>query len=41
MRRIDLAADGKEKYEVIKELVEQNGNKSRAAKKALLFEAQY
>ena len=28
-----MAADGKEKYEVIKELVEQNGNKSRAAKK--------
>ena len=33
MRRIELAEDGEKKYEVIKELVEQNGNKNRAAKK--------
>ena len=33
MRRIELTVDGEEKYEVIKGLVEQNGNKNRAAKK--------
>ena len=33
MRRIDLAKDEENKYEVIKELVEKNGNKNRAAKK--------
>jgi hypothetical protein len=32
MRRIELTVDGEKKYEVIKELVEHNGNKNRAAK---------
>jgi transposase len=32
MRRIDLTVDGAHKYEIIKELVDQNGNKNRVAK---------
>lgn len=33
MRRIDLTMDGEKKYQTIKELIEQDGNKNRAAKR--------
>ena len=33
MRKVELRMNEKEKYEVIKELVDHNGNKNRAAKK--------
>ena len=33
MRKVDLRMNEKEKYDVIKELVDHNGNKNRASKK--------
>ena len=33
MRKVELRMNEKEKYEVIKELVDHNGNKNRATKK--------
>ena len=33
MRKVELRMNKKEKYEVIKELIDQNGNKNRASKK--------
>ena len=33
MRKVELRINEKEKYDVIKELVDHNGNKNRAAKK--------
>lgn len=33
MRKVELRMNEKEKYEVIKDLVDHNGNKNRAAKK--------
>ena len=33
MRKVELRMNEKEKYEVIKELVDHNGNKNRASKK--------
>ena len=33
MRRIELSMDGEKKYQTIKELIEQGGNKNRAAQK--------
>ena len=33
MRKVELRMNEQEKYEVIKELVEHNGNKNRASKK--------
>lgn len=33
MRRVELRMNEKEKYEIIKELVDHNGNKNRASKK--------
>lgn len=33
MRKVELKMNEKEKYEIIKELVDHNGNKNRASKK--------
>ena len=33
MRKVELRINEQEKYDVIKELVDHNGNKNRAAKK--------
>ena len=33
MRKVELRMNEQEKYEVIKELVDHNGNKNRASKK--------
>lgn len=33
MKKVELRMNKKEKYEVIKELIDQNGNKNRASKK--------
>ena len=33
MRKVELKMNEQEKYEVIKELVDHNGNKNRASKK--------
>ena len=33
MRKVELRMNEKEKYEIIKELVDHNGNKNRASKK--------
>lgn len=38
MRKVELRMNEKEKYEVIKELVNHNGNKNRAAKKSVYQE---
>ena len=35
MRKVELRMNEKEKYEVIKELVDHNGNKNRATKKEI------
>ena len=35
MRKVELRMNEQEKYDVIKELVDHNGNKNRASKKQL------
>ena len=36
MRKVELRMNEQEKYEVIKELVDHNGNKNRASKKHII-----
>lgn len=38
MRKVELRMNEKEKYEVIKELVDHKGNKNRAAKSSVYQE---